>query len=356
MQSASERQATQRPAVVSQTWEVLQSSEFVQGVKATQLRATQSLFIGQSALLTQSTHWAMDGSHTLPSEQSRLFWQLGGVPESGVLCFPPPQAMGAPAATTTTKKPIRERRPLALTRPKEVTSWKFRKTPDACTLLAILSRQYSAGRPEALPPASAPFHRRRTSAIGDAGHARREPAREVRDNTTFRDHGWRGTRTRRSEMLDRLRWGLMVAVVVVLAPAGGALAQQRNSCGCYRSDTGSCYCDKKAACGCPGECEPKGCEEARDRALQREIEAETRKAQQAGGARASGQDEGEAEATAPRHVRAPRPAARPAAEARKLTPAQTKQLAKLLDAYLGAEPDARSKSVDDLRKQLGATP
>jgi hypothetical protein len=153
-------------------------------------------------------------------------------------------------------------------------------------------------------------------------------------------------------MLDRLRWGLMVAVVVVLAPAGGALAQQRNRCGCYRSDTGSCYCDKKAACGCPGDCEPKGCEEARDRALQREIEAETRKAQQSGGVRAAGEEE----AAAPKHVRAPRAPARPAPEARKLTPGQTKQLAKLLDAYLGEQPDARSKSVEDLRKQLGATP
>src|SRR5215831_1916529 len=44
MQSASVRHATQRPAVVSQTCDVLQSSEFVQGVNATQLRATQSLF------------------------------------------------------------------------------------------------------------------------------------------------------------------------------------------------------------------------------------------------------------------------------------------------------------------------
>ena len=152
-------------------------------------------------------------------------------------------------------------------------------------------------------------------------------------------------------MLDRLRWGLMVAVVA-LVPASGALAQQRNSCGCYRSDTGSCYCDKKAACGCPGDCEPKGCEEARDRALQREIDAETRKAPQSSGVRSPGEEE----AAAPKRMRAPRPPARPAPEAHKLTPAQTKQLAKLLDAYLGAAPDARSKSVEDLRKQLGATP
>jgi hypothetical protein len=43
-------------------------------------------------------------------------------------------------------------------------------------------------------------------------------------------------------------------------------------------------------------------------------------------------------------------------EARKLTPGQTKQLAKLLDAYLSARPEARSKTVEDVRKQLDVTP
>jgi hypothetical protein len=158
-------------------------------------------------------------------------------------------------------------------------------------------------------------------------------------------------------MFDQIRGTVVMAVMaaVLAGGAGQALAQQRNSCGCYRSDTGSCYCDKKAACGCPGECEPKGCEEARDRALQREIEAETRKAQQSGGVRSPG-DPGDEESAGSKRVHAPRPAARPAPETRKLSPAQTKQLAKLLDAYLSARPDARSKSVEDVRKQLDATP
>jgi hypothetical protein len=72
-QSASDRQATQRPAAVSHTWVVEQSSEFAHGTKGTQARAVQSLFAGQSAALTHSTHWAIDGSQTLPSAQSRLF-------------------------------------------------------------------------------------------------------------------------------------------------------------------------------------------------------------------------------------------------------------------------------------------
>jgi hypothetical protein len=125
MQSASVRQATQRPTVVSQTWDDMQSSEFAHGVNAMQLRATQSLFVGQSAALTHSTHWAMAGSHTLPlAAQSRLFWQLGGMPPSGEFRpGPPPQLIGAAATANTTpnkKRPTRERRPRA--RPKEMTS------------------------------------------------------------------------------------------------------------------------------------------------------------------------------------------------------------------------------------------
>jgi hypothetical protein len=71
-QSASVKQATQRPAVASHTWVLEQSSELVQGTKGMQARAVQSLFAGQSAALTHSTHWAIDGSQTLPSLQSRL--------------------------------------------------------------------------------------------------------------------------------------------------------------------------------------------------------------------------------------------------------------------------------------------
>lgn len=54
-----------------------------------------------------------------------------------------------------------------------------------------------------------------------------------------------------------------------------------NACGCYRDSTGSCYCGKKAgACACPGECEPKGCEEKRIKAMEKEIEAEAKHARE----------------------------------------------------------------------------
>src|SRR4029077_20916332 len=69
-QSASVRQATQRPAVVSQTSVVGQSREFLQGTNATHLRAVQSLFAGQSGADTHSTHWAIEGSQTIPRVQS----------------------------------------------------------------------------------------------------------------------------------------------------------------------------------------------------------------------------------------------------------------------------------------------
>jgi hypothetical protein len=116
-QSASERQSTQRPAVASQTWALEQSSEFVHGVNGTQVRAVQSLLAGQSAAVTQITHWAIEGSQTFPSGHWRLFWQPPGVPPSG-LPLPPllPQAKGAPTTNNSKKNPFRKIVPSA--RPK----------------------------------------------------------------------------------------------------------------------------------------------------------------------------------------------------------------------------------------------
>ena len=61
-----------------------------------------------------------------------------------------------------------------------------------------------------------------------------------------------------------------------------AAAPQVNACGCYRDSVGSCYCGKKPSkCVCPGECEPKGCEEKRAKELDKEIEAEAKRAREA---------------------------------------------------------------------------
>jgi hypothetical protein len=130
-------------------------------------------------------------------------------------------------------------------------------------------------------------------------------------------------------------------VAVLLGP--GARAEQRNKCGCYRDDGGICYCDKKAKCGCPGECEPKGCEEQRSRELQKQIDAETKKAEESGHRKRSDDngDNGRAEEKAPTR-----------AASHKMSAAQSKELAKLIDLYVADHPDSRGRSLDEVRAEL----
>ncbi len=134
---------------------------------------------------------------------------------------------------------------------------------------------------------------------------------------------------------------LGLVLVVLLGAAVGA-APARNNCGCYK-DGATCYCDKKAKCGCPGDCEPKGCEEQRDKELQKEIDAETRKAA------ASGHKKPSEEATSKDESPAPKASA---AGGHKMSAAQSKQLGKLLDLYLSDHPDARGRSVEDVRNDV----
>ena len=54
-----------------------------------------------------------------------------------------------------------------------------------------------------------------------------------------------------------------------------------NACGCYQTTAGECICTKKGPCDCPGECEPKGCDEKRQKALEKEVKEETKKAEAA---------------------------------------------------------------------------
>ena len=54
-----------------------------------------------------------------------------------------------------------------------------------------------------------------------------------------------------------------------------------NVCGCYQNTAGECICTRKGKCDCPGECEPKGCDEKRQKALEKEVKEETRKAEAA---------------------------------------------------------------------------
>jgi hypothetical protein len=65
------------------------------------------------------------------------------------------------------------------------------------------------------------------------------------------------------------------------AGAGPSTKKEVNACGCYKDTAGACFCGKKGKCSCPGDCEPKGCEDKRAKQMQKEIAAETKKAHDA---------------------------------------------------------------------------
>jgi hypothetical protein len=140
-------------------------------------------------------------------------------------------------------------------------------------------------------------------------------------------------------------FGVVLGSVLVVSLAGAVgAAPARNNCGCYK-DGATCFCDKKAKCGCPGDCEPKGCEEQRDKELQKEIDAETKKAA------ASGHKSPASAEESPKAQKEESPAPK-ASSGHKMTPAQSKQLAKLLDAYLADHPEARNRSIEDVRNDV----
>jgi hypothetical protein len=137
---------------------------------------------------------------------------------------------------------------------------------------------------------------------------------------------------------------LALAMALVLPSAGGnsARAEKKlNDCGCY-GEANNCTCTRKAKCGCPGECEPKGCEEARQKQLQKEIDEETRKAKEAEAARkpkeAKPEEEDEAKAKA--------------AAVKPMTPKMKKEFAKLIDAYLAEHPESKNKMMWEVRDEM----
>ena len=146
---------------------------------------------------------------------------------------------------------------------------------------------------------------------------------------------------------------LLVLGFVGLASPQARAAEATNKCGCYQDSTGSCFCNKNATCGCPGSCEPKGCEEKREKQMQKEIDAEMRKAQAAahhGGpvtkSGPSADPDREAE-SASRRSQAGKTKVVP------LTPTQRKQLLHLLDLY-SAERGGGSRTLDQVRDDLNA--
>ncbi|HEY5091042.1 MAG TPA: hypothetical protein VIK30_13780 [Polyangia bacterium] len=148
----------------------------------------------------------------------------------------------------------------------------------------------------------------------------------------------------------RLLGVLLGLAWLLVSPAGGrsASAATPNKCGCYKDTAGTCFCAKKGKCGCPGDCEPKGCEEQRDKEIQKEIEAETKKAEASQSKRSAAGEEKESS-------KVEHESAKSAATAShgKMSAAQAKQLAKLIDLYLADHPDARAKPLEDVRNDVG---
>ena len=50
-----------------------------------------------------------------------------------------------------------------------------------------------------------------------------------------------------------------------------------NTCGCYEDSNGICHCTRKSKCGCPGACEPTGCEDKRRKEEDKEAQEEVKR-------------------------------------------------------------------------------
>jgi hypothetical protein len=72
-----------------------------------------------------------------------------------------------------------------------------------------------------------------------------------------------------------------LSVMGVARSTARAEEHKPNACGCYQNTAGVCICGRPSKCGCPEECEPKGCAEKRQKELDKEIQAETKKAEEA---------------------------------------------------------------------------
>jgi len=146
---------------------------------------------------------------------------------------------------------------------------------------------------------------------------------------------------------------LLLSVSLVLPAMAAQVARAEkatlNACGCS-GEGDSCICEKKAKCGCPGECEPKGCEAERQKQLQKEIDAETKRAKEEEKARnkPKGQvkSEDDDSAAAPSDKGGKKPAVRP------MNGGQKKQFLKLLEAYLAEHPEAANKMLSEVRSEL----
>jgi hypothetical protein len=128
--------------------------------------------------------------------------------------------------------------------------------------------------------------------------------------------------------------GAVLLVLGGVSANAGSDEHKPNACGCYQKFDGSCVCGRGSKCGCPEECEPKGCEEKRQKEMDKEIQAETKKAQdnekkrnEEAAAKVKAQektfvDDGEDEGSG---VEAPEPAPAPKDNAKKSAAKQDKK-------------------------------
>ena len=127
-----------------------------------------------------------------------------------------------------------------------------------------------------------------------------------------------------------------------------------NACGCRQGSSGACYCEKKSHCGCPGECEPKGCEEKRAKQLDKEVQEETRKAEEASRRQRARQETEEQEQPPARRAEHEPPAPKvPKVKIVKMTPAQKHDLARLIKAYLAEHPEQGAKPIGEVENEVG---
>lgn len=146
----------------------------------------------------------------------------------------------------------------------------------------------------------------------------------------------------------------LAMIVAISIGVGRAHAEQTadapNACGCRSDSAGNCYCERNARCGCPGECEPKGCEEKRAKQLQREVEIETKKAEAAARQHRPAATDESSQRVEPRsHEPAPKP---PRPVERRMKAADQRALSHLLEMYVDQHPGARQMTVDQVLNAL----
>ena len=144
---------------------------------------------------------------------------------------------------------------------------------------------------------------------------------------------------------------LSISLVLPVTFAQVARAEKRpvNACGCY-GEADSCVCERKAKCGCPGECEPKGCEAERQKQLQKEIDAEVKRAKEEEKARSKPKDQAKPEGEDTDSAASEKGAKKPVVRA--MNAKEKKQFLKLLEAYLAEHPEAANMMLSEVRSGL----